>query len=191
MANTCIEAESSINFDSLYQAVRNSSKARYQMANSDSLASSAVKTAIDIGAKLILILSESGNTARQVSKFRPSIPIAVLTPSEAVARQTNGILKGCYSFVVDSLEDTDAIVQEVNTEIVSHGIAKEGDLFVCICGTSHGMGANNQVKVERVLSNYWEETGESDMAAHQKGREAHHEHLEPHAGEAVKGCSLM
>uniref|UniRef100_A0A7S3QGG4 Pyruvate kinase n=1 Tax=Chaetoceros debilis TaxID=122233 RepID=A0A7S3QGG4_9STRA len=191
MANTCIEAESSINFDSLYQSVRNSSKARYQMSNSDSLASSAVKTAIDIGAKLILILSESGNTARQVSKFRPSIPIAVLTPSEAVARQTNGILKGCYSFVVDSLEDTDAIVQEVNTEIVSHGIAKEGDLFVCICGTSHGMGANNQVKVERVLSNYWEETGESDMAAHQKGREAHHEHLEPHAGEAVKGCSLM
>ena len=190
MVNTCIEAESSINFDALYQSVRNSTKARYtNLANIESLASSAVKTAIDINAKLILVLSESGASARQIAKFRPNMPIAVLTDSATVARQSNGILKGCYSFVVDSLEDTDEIVREVNTEIVNCGIAKEGDLFVIVCGSNHGMGANNQVKVERVLSNYWDETGESDFSAHNVGRDQHHEHV-PNAP-AVKGCSIM
>jgi len=190
MVRTCCEAERSINFDNLYQAVRNSSKTRYSMSCPESIASSAVKTSIDIGAKLILVLSESGSTARAIAKFRPSMPIAVLTPSPSVARQCNGILKGCYSFVVDSLEDTNAIVNEVNSEIVEAGVAKEGDLFVIVCGTNHGMGATNQVKVERVLTNYWDETGESDMSAHHKGREeAHHEHIENHP--AVKGCSIM
>jgi len=193
MVNTCCEAESSINFDALYQSVRNSTKGRYaHLSNYESLASSAVKTALDINAKCILVLSESGSSARAVAKFRPKMPIAVLTPSESVARQSNGILKGCYSFVVDSLEDTDAIVKEVNTEIVSSGIAKEGDLFVIVCGANHGMGANNQIKVERVLSNYWEETGESDFSAHNRGRDAVHDPItgDIHSG-SVKGCSIM
>ena len=193
MVNTCCEAESSVNFDALYQSVRNSTKSRYaHLSNLESLASSAVKTAIDINAKCILVLSESGSSARAVAKFRPKMPIAVLTPSDSVARQCNGILKGCYSFVVDSLEDTDAIVKEVNTEIVSSGVAKEGDLFVIVCGANHGMGSNNQIKVERVLSNYWEETGESDMSAHQKGRDNEHDRIAGgSSGGSVKGCSIM
>jgi len=188
MARTCCEAESSINFDSLYNAIRNSTLQRYTTSNSESIASSAVKTAIDINSKLILVLSESGATARAIAKFRPTCPIAVLTPSVTVARQCNGIYKGCYSFVVDTLEDTDVIVNEVNAEIVEAGIAKEGDLFVIACGTTHGVGATNQVKVERVLSSYWEETGESDSSAHNKGRSAEHDHLNHHT---VKGCSIM
>jgi pyruvate kinase len=192
MSRTCCEAESAINFDALYQSVHNSTRGRYRnLSNPESLASSAVKTAIDINAKCILVLSESGASARAIAKFRPNMPIAVLTQSKTVARQCNGILKGCHSFIVDSLEDTDAIVEEVNTEIVSSGIAQEGDLFVIVCGANHGMGANNQIKVERVLSNYWEETGESDMSAHNKGREAHHEHLVGSNVNQSKGCSIM
>ena len=189
MVRTCIEAESSINFHSLYEAIRNSTNRRFKVSNSESIASSAVKTAIDINAKLILVLSESGATARAIAKFRPNAPIAVLTPSESVARQCNGILKGCYSFVVDTLQDTDAIVNEVNTEIVQAGIAKEGDLFVVACGTLHGTGTTNQIKVERVLSPYWEDTGESDSSAHHVGRESAHDHISHN--QTLKGCSIM
>ena len=101
MVRTCVEAEGSINFDGLHQAIRNSSKLRYKVSNAESIASSAVKTAIDIDAKIILVLSESGTTARAIAKFRPQMPVAVLTCKESVARQCNGLLKGCYSFVVD------------------------------------------------------------------------------------------
>jgi pyruvate kinase len=187
MVRTCCEAESSINFDSLYQAVRNSTMGRYQMNSAESIASSAVKTAIDIHAKLILVLSESGSTARHIAKFRPNMPIAVLTPSDSVARQCNGIMKGCYSFVVDSLEDTDAIVKEVNTEIVASKIAKEGDLFVIVCGTNHGQGATNQVKVERVLSSYWDESGKSTGVEAMEADEEENTNY----NQAHKGCSIM
>ena len=151
MVRTCIEAESSINFDSLYQAIHNSTKMKYKVNNNESIASSAVKTAIDINAKLIIVLSESGTTALSVAKFRPNVPIQVLTTSASVARQCNGILKGCSSFVVDSLEDSDSIVNEVNARMVEIGVAKKGDLFVMVCGTLHGVGNTDQIKVKRVL----------------------------------------
>mmetsp|Transcript_24764 Transcript_24764/g.36982 ORF Transcript_24764/g.36982 Transcript_24764/m.36982 type:complete len:264 (+) Transcript_24764:891-1682(+) len=164
MVRTCVEAEGSINFDGLHQAIRNSSKMRYSIGNSESIASSAVKTAIDINAKIILVLSETGATARAIAKFRPNMPVAVVTASEGVARQCNGILKGCYSFVVHSLKDADAIIDEVNSEIVETGVAEEGDLFVIACGTLHGSGSTNQIKVERVLASSWNEIEDEEMS---------------------------
>ena len=53
----------------------------------ESVTSSAVKTAYDVDAKLIIVLSESGNSARLVAKYHPSQPILVLTPFTEVARQ--------------------------------------------------------------------------------------------------------
>eukprot|EP00559_Dactyliosolen_fragilissimus_P004192 CAMPEP_0184865116 /NCGR_PEP_ID=MMETSP0580-20130426/17022_1 /TAXON_ID=1118495 /ORGANISM="Dactyliosolen fragilissimus" /LENGTH=489 /DNA_ID=CAMNT_0027364173 /DNA_START=69 /DNA_END=1538 /DNA_ORIENTATION=+ len=150
MARTCCEAESSTHFDSLYQSIRNSTRGRYSMCAAESISSSAVKTGIDIGAKAIVVLSESGATARHIAKFRPAMPVAVLTPSDSVARQCFGILKGCHSYIVDSLEDTDLLVQEATAEILRAGVAKEGDPFVVVCGTNYGKGATNQVKVQYV-----------------------------------------
>lgn len=189
MVRTCCEAESSVNFNNLYESIRNSTRSRYNMSAQESIASSAVKTAIDIGAKAIVVLSETGATARYVAKFRPSMPIAVLTPSESVARQSFGLLKGCFAFQVDSLEDTDALVEECVNECRAVGVAKEGDSIVVISGTTYGMGATNQIKVEYVQSHYWEE-GESEISAHNVGREPNHpEHMTQHS--PVGGCSLM
>jgi len=174
MARTCCEAEGALNFDILYQSIRNATKDKYEISASEALASSAVKTAIDIGAKVIAVLSESGTTARLVAKYRPEMPIAVLTPSHSVARQCNGLIKGCASFVVKSLEDTNSIVKDVSNEINATGVAKEGDAFVIVCGTHHGMGATDQVKVEYVKSNYWDNRGLSDQSVHQRGRDPMH-----------------
>jgi pyruvate kinase len=148
MARTCAEAESSVNFGELYQSVRNSVRSRFQLSTAESIASSAVKTAVDVGAKCIVVYSESGATARHVAKFRPGMPVAVLTPSAQVARQCFGTLKGCYAYVVDSLEDTDKLNEEVMRECRIAGIAKVGDPVVIVCGTTYGRGATNQIKVE-------------------------------------------
>jgi len=184
MVRTCCEAESSVNFHLLYQSVRNSTLSRYNMSAAESIASSAVKTAIDIGAKVIVVLSETGSTARYLAKFRPSMPIAVLTPSASVARQSFGLLKGCFAFQVDSLEDTGALVEECVNEIRKANVAKEGDAIVVVSGTTYGMGATNQIKVEYIKSSYWEDVGESDSSAHNAGREPQHP-------QHIDGCSLM
>jgi pyruvate kinase len=147
MARTCSEAESSVNFDEMYQSVRNSVKRRYQLSTSESLASSAVKTAVDTGAKCIIVYSESGATARSVAKYRPGMPVAVLTPSHQVARQCFGTLKGCYAFVVASLEDTEKLNAEVMRECRIAGVANPGEPIVVVCGTTSGSGRTNQIKV--------------------------------------------
>jgi len=150
MARTCSEAEASVNHNEMYQSVRNSVKRRYQLPTSESLASSAVKTAVDTGAKAIIVYSESGATARHVAKFRPGMPIAVLTPSKQVARQCFGTLKGCYAYVVDSLQDTEQLNADVMRECRISGVAKPGEPVVIICGTTTGTGSTNQIKVEYV-----------------------------------------
>ena len=110
----------------LYQSVRGSVRNRNQLSTSESLASSAGKTAVDVGAKCIVVYWESGASARHVAKFRPGMPVAVLTPSGQVARQCFGTLKACYAYIVESLEDTDALNKEVMRECRVAGIAQLG-----------------------------------------------------------------
>merc|ERR1719445_1578750 len=82
-----MEAESIKNFNGLYEAVRNSTIATYgKLDTAESIASSAVKTSIDVGAKAIIVCSESGRTARLIAKYRPAAKIYVLTPFSSVAR---------------------------------------------------------------------------------------------------------
>ncbi|KAL3782751.1 hypothetical protein ACHAWO_003741 [Cyclotella atomus] len=151
MARTCVEAESAVNFDSLYQAVRNSTLNKYgHLSTSESIASSAVKTAIDVKAKVIIVMSESGNTARQVAKFRPGMPVRVITTSPQVARQCYGTLKGCTGHPVDSMEMEQARVNEIIAEMKASGKAVAGDPVVIVHGTVAKAGATNTMKIEYV-----------------------------------------
>ena len=151
MARTCVEAESAVNFDSLYQAVRNSTLNRYgHLSTSESIASSAVKTAIDVNAKAIIVMSESGNTARQVAKFRPGMPVKVITTSEQVACQCYGTLKGCSAHTVESMDQEEAAVNIVIDELKASGKASAGDPVVIVHGTVAKQGATNTMKIEYV-----------------------------------------
>ena len=152
MSETCRAAESAVNFDSLYQAVRNSSLNRYgNLSTSESIASSAVKTAIDTNAKGIVVCTESGATAQQIAKFRSGRPVIVLTSSERVARQAYGVLKGCeQAQVLPSLEATDTIVGQVIEDFKKQGLAKAGDAIVVVSGSSPIVGATNTMRIQYV-----------------------------------------
>lgn len=153
MAKTCVEAESSRNYNALFQSIRNSSvKAHGNLASGESLASSAVTTAIDIEASLIVVLSESGTTARYVSKFRPACHVICLTSNASVARQSSGVLAGCRAFTVDSLENSEALARKVSILAVKAGLAKTGDSMVVVAGKTFGSGANDQVRVETIVA---------------------------------------
>ena len=56
------------------------------MAAPESVASSSVKTAFDIDAKMIVVLTETGTTPRLIAKYRPSMPILALTAIPETAR---------------------------------------------------------------------------------------------------------
>jgi pyruvate kinase len=149
MARTCCEAESAVVHNSLYQAVLNSTLNKFGFLNSsESIASSAVKTAIDIRAKCIIVRSESGNTARQIAKFRPGMPIIVLTTSDATARQSYGWLKGCTARIMPKVHSTAQTVKEIISEQKAIGLINDGETVVVVHGPSNAPGATtNQMKV--------------------------------------------
>ena len=152
MAKTCCEAEGCKNYNSLFQAVRNSVLQQYNtLPPAESLASSAVKTAIDVSASIIVVFSETGNTARLVSKYRPGRAIVMLTNSGRVARQANGVYSAVHAYKVGALDDhSEELLSEVGQEAVQAGIAAVGDLMVAVHGTIHGPGMNNQVRVSMI-----------------------------------------
>uniref|UniRef100_A0A7S1UWV7 Pyruvate kinase n=1 Tax=Grammatophora oceanica TaxID=210454 RepID=A0A7S1UWV7_9STRA len=149
MSATCTEAEGALTFDSLYQAVRNSTISSVgHLGTSESIASSAVKTAIDVNASAVVVCSESGATAQQVAKFRPGRPITVLTTAPTVARQCYGVLKACNAKILPSLEHTESIVTETIKEFVKNGVCSTGDAVVVVHGTSSRKGATNVMRIQ-------------------------------------------
>lgn len=73
MAETCLLAETAICYPPVFDEIRNLQPR--PTATAETVAIAAVAAASEQGAKAILVLSTSGNTARLVSKYKPSVPI--------------------------------------------------------------------------------------------------------------------
>jgi pyruvate kinase len=142
MANTCMEAESMINHDEASASVRKSTLATGRMSPAESIAYSACSTAVDIGATCIIVLTETGNTARLVAKYKPTVPIITVTPSQQVANQASGFMKNCKCTVVASMADSQGIISQALANAKTAGLAKEGDYVVAIYGDSAGVSGS-------------------------------------------------
>jgi pyruvate kinase len=149
MAETCVEAESAVNNDTLYSAIRNSTIEKFgSLSISESIASSAVKTAIDINAKAIIVCSESGATAQQIAKFRSGRHVTVLTTCPQVARQAYGYMKGCKSVLIPSVEVTDVSVNSCIEGYTTDGVLKAGDAVVIVQGSNKIVGSTNTMRIQ-------------------------------------------
>jgi pyruvate kinase len=123
-----------------YQSIRNSIINTYGgLSVGESVASSAVKTAIDIKAKLIVVFSDSGKMANYVARFRPVVSAMMITPNLTAARQASGLLLGMHTLQVDSLEKTEELIEDINFELVQSGMMQEGDSIIVTAGRMTGM----------------------------------------------------
>ena len=148
MAHTCLEAEGMIDYDAASHAIRSRTLTSGKLSNAESVAYSAASTAVDTGAKLIIVLTESGFTARMVAKYKPAVPIMVITANAKVASQCTGFLKNCRAKVIDSMQNTQAIVQSALAEARDAGLGKEGESAVAIYGDKDGSsGSTNTLHI--------------------------------------------
>jgi pyruvate kinase len=146
MCRVVTEAEAAINYYSLSQAVRNTCMAeRGSLTPAESVCSSSVMTAMDIGAKLIIVLTESGDTARMLSKFRPPMPILVFTGMEHIARQCQGLLKGVTAINLGSMIGTDSIIMRAMEQGRERGWVVAGDTVVAVHGMRECESGNTNV----------------------------------------------
>nr|AIT69995.1 pyruvate kinase [Dictyopteris undulata] len=148
MSRTCCEAECALNYDALYQAMRNTVNAEIPTSPAESVASSAVKTAIDLKASMVVVLTETGTTARLLAKYRPEVPILAFTAAHDVARQINGYLRNVQTQVIGSMIGTDSIVLRAIDLGKQAGWVRPGDKVVCVHGIKEATpGSTNSMRV--------------------------------------------
>jgi pyruvate kinase len=116
----------------------------------DSISKSVCRTAAMIHAKLIVTLTESGTTARLVSRFRPSCPIIALTPNRQTLHSL-ALSRGVYSYEFKSAGNFDANVALVKEFIQNEKLAQEGDSVVIAAGLDFGVrGSTNMLFVLKI-----------------------------------------
>ncbi|MBU7582777.1 MAG: pyruvate kinase [Nostoc sp. TH1S01] len=106
----------------------------------------------NLGASAIMTLTQTGATARNVSKFRPHTPILAVTPHVNVARQLQ-LVWGVKPLLVLGLPSTGQTFQAAINVAQEHKLLFEGDLVVMTAGTLQGVsGSTDLIKVEVVTA---------------------------------------
>jgi pyruvate kinase len=114
------------------------------------MALAAAEIASEIGARAIIAFTESGTTARRVSKARPTVPIIAASPHPAVLRRT-ALFHGVAPLEVPQGVDTDDMADKATRSARSAGLVRPGDRVVLVAGVPVGLaGQTNLVKVEVV-----------------------------------------
>ncbi|MBX6394285.1 MAG: pyruvate kinase [Alicyclobacillaceae bacterium] len=128
-------------------AFRQAGTRKPQGTVTDAMSHAVASLAQDLNAAAIITSTQSGQTARRVSKYRPQCPIVAVTPREDVARRLS-LCWGVYPKVGRMTESTDEMLEVAIDAALETGIVKHGDLVVITAGVPVGQpGTTNLLKV--------------------------------------------
>jgi len=147
MSGICKEAEgveAVADYPSLFEALKVETK---DAKIPEVVASYAVRAANDLKAACLIVITETGYSARLVCKYRPRVPVICITNSEKTA---NFLLttRGAIPFLVQSIKGTEQLVLQAMGRALSLSLARSGSLVVVISGVVEGVpGNSNSLKV--------------------------------------------
>ena len=118
-------------YDNIFKLMKSAKKGA-RLSHVESAASSAVKIACDINARAIIVLSETGETARYVSKFHPEQPIMCVMVDPRIGRQIEGYMCNAFAVTTDAKRGDGAHVKIAFEKGKQAGLFKDGDAVVCV-----------------------------------------------------------
>jgi pyruvate kinase len=114
------------------------------------IAKAAAEVAERVGAQYLVAFTQSGDSARRLSRLRTPVPILAFTPEDKVRCQL-ALTWGVETFKTDPVEHTDEMVRQVDEQLLKIGRVKEGDLVVIIAGSPPGIaGSTNALRIHRM-----------------------------------------
>ena len=133
-----------------YRDERFKDAAHGQISVSDATAHAACLTARDVNAAAIVTVSESGNTARLLSKYHPKQPIIACVMDEQVQRQLS-LSWGITSLLMGPAKSTDELIEMSTALAQKNGYLHNGELAVVTAGVPVGVsGTTNMIKIHMV-----------------------------------------
>lgn len=143
MNRIAMRAEQELN----YREILRNRGLEKQVTITDAISHAVASSALDLEAAAVLTATESGHTARMVSKYRPKAPIIAVTPYEAVARRL-AVVNGVYPIIGTAADSTDEMLSLSVDEAVKSGMVRHGDLVVISAGVpARETGMTNLMKI--------------------------------------------
>ena len=103
-----------------------------------------------IGAKFLVTFTQSGDSARRISRLRSVIPILAITPDEGTYNRL-ALSWGVEPLVTPMVKHTDEMVLQADKMIIEGKRAKEGELVMIVAGSPPGIpGSTNAMRVHKV-----------------------------------------
>jgi len=116
----------------------------------EALSDAASQAAHALGAHAIVAFTQSGSSARLISRARPRVPIIALTPFVEVQRRL-ALSWGVDSRLIRKVQTTDEMIEEVEATLLRDGSVTPGDVLVIISGSPMWVsGTTNLLKLHRV-----------------------------------------
>ncbi|MGA8845748.1 MAG: pyruvate kinase [Nocardioides sp.] len=114
------------------------------------IAKAAAEVAERVGATYVVAFTQSGDSAKRLSRMRSAIPVLAFTPEDRVRSQLS-LSWGVETFRTQSVEHTDQMVRQVDEQLLQVGRVQEGDLVVIVAGSPPGIpGSTNALRIHRM-----------------------------------------
>jgi pyruvate kinase len=103
-----------------------------------------------VGAKALVAFTETGDTARRLARHQSPIPLLAFTPVSAIRSQLT-LTWGVETFLTETVETTDEMIQLVDRALLELGRYERGDRIVIVAGSPpRTPGSTNLVRLHRL-----------------------------------------
>jgi pyruvate kinase len=147
MSRIVIEAESNMGEFTLPRRRRD----RHGLSVAETICESIAHAAEDLPMGAIAVFTETGNTARMISKYRPRAPIFAFTHNSTVAQRTN-LYWGVDPVKCEQALSTDHMVDVAEEELLRRGLLKAADVLGVVAGTRQASGSTNFMRLHTVTA---------------------------------------
>ncbi len=145
MARIIAQAEAHMQEVAPWQRRRN----HRQLSIPETICEAVAHAASDLDMKAIAVYTESGRTARLVSKYRPPCPVYGFAHEPAVCNRLN-LLWGVHPVAADMARSGEEMVHNAERELLSRGGVPPGSVVGVIAGTRHTSGSTNFMRLHVV-----------------------------------------
>jgi pyruvate kinase len=137
----------------------------------ETICESIAHAAEDLPMGAIAVFTETGNTARMISKYRPKAAIYAFTHMESVVQRMN-LYWGVHPVRCPQARSAEQMVTMAEQDLVQRGLLKPGDVLGVVAGTRQASGSTNLMRLHVVTDEEAERISHPEKADAKKPRSA-------------------
>jgi len=160
MARIAVEAECNISDFVQFRRRRE----HHAISIAETICESIAHSAEDLPMGAIAVFTESGNTVRMISKYRPKVPLYGFTHSLPVVQRMN-LYWGVHPVRCKQAHSAEQMVMLAEQDLVRTGVVKPGDVLGVVAGTRQLSGSTNLMRLHVVTSEEADRIGHAQPPA--------------------------